>query len=178
MVTATAWGLVPTIYWKIQPDSQDVSMAKYVGWCNTLHSPARVEETVGFRRKPPRMKVAVPPFCWMNMPWIQSHNGRRRGLPGCQCEMNVSVVATQRFFSFTPNLGGRFPIWLYNMFQMGWNNQPVFFWGGFPWKMVWKWNFFSNMGEFFLGVHVSFCGWYEFVWCFACCFLMAPGNTP
>jgi len=80
-------------------------MAKYVGWCNTLHSPARVEETVGFRRKPPRMKVAVPPFCWMNMPWIQSHNGRRRGLPGCQCEMNVSVVATQRFFSFTPNLG-------------------------------------------------------------------------
>ena len=28
----------------------------------------------------------------------------------------------QRFFIFTPTWG-RFPIWLYNIFQMGWNHQ-------------------------------------------------------
>ena len=33
-----------------------------------------------------------------------------------------------KYIFFTPNWG-RFPFWLYNIFQMGWfNHQPVFFW--------------------------------------------------
>ena len=36
------------------------------------------------------------------------------------------MVVSKIFFAFTRKLGEDDPIWLYHIFQMGWNHQPVF----------------------------------------------------
>ena len=47
-----------------------------------------------------------------------------------KCQDFVCWLVVSNIFIFTP-IWGRFPIWLYNIFQMGWNHQPVclYYWG-------------------------------------------------
>ena len=42
----------------------------------------------------------------------------------------------RRFFLCSPLICGRFPIWLYNIFQMGWNHQPAYVYLVQMWKQI------------------------------------------